>query len=788
MGTVTVGQTNWPPVQAVVRGDVEPGPSRCTTAVDHHRSGSHPALTAPVGRTTALGFVLSLLDDMAGGGSPLVVSGEQGIGKTALLDAAQVAAVERGIRTLRVNGAEFEADIDLAGLHQLLVPLSGEINALPDRARHAIETARDLGGGDRPDRLVVLNAVFALLREVAGRTPTMVIVDDAQWIDRASSEALAFVARRLTGLPVGLLVAMREGSESLLGRVGLPTIRLRPPIGQPMAMDRRRVPARNQGVGRTLIEGGDLFPNNEFRAKLTIAPRVESVEQGWRSSPRLEHVHAAPTPSVAGHRTDRRLRAATAKSADLLYRDGEVDHAHIELVTAIESSTSGPDADRAGLVQALHLLAEVCHYGGRAEQWVPFRRAVHQLGDDVPPVLRLLERTCPDPFAVSAADLADLDRQIKELRHADPDPVRTVHVAMAAYVVDKLPGCREALRQVFRGAGDEGADDCAVRAGLLLALDAVDAGRWTEAHTVAEECVELCQAGGRQLLGWTGRGVLALLAAGRGQWQLCQALTNEMLEWATPRGARGLIREAHHARRLAFLGRGDLDDGPAPSPGPVVSPGAVGAGAVRTSDPHVRRHGLDLVEAAVRTRQHAAAADHATALAVACAEWISPRLALQVAGAKALVAPDVLADALFRAALDIPRIEQWPFEVARVRLAFGERLRRQRATRASREQLAVALDMFTRLGARPWADRAGAELRATGQTRRRPVGNDPAPLTPQELEIAELAATGLTNKEIGARMFVSPRTVSAHLYRVFPKLGITSRAALRDALLALASG
>jgi len=87
----------------------------------------------------------------------------------------------------------------------------------------------------------------------------------------------------------------------------------------------------------------------------------------------------------------------------------------------------------------------------------------------------------------------------------------------------------------------------------------------------------------------------------------------------------------------------------------------------------------------------------------------------------------------FQEALDIPGIWRWPFEVAWVQLAFGERLRRRRATRASRDQLAAALDTFTRLGARPWAERAAVELLATGQTRHRPNVGGVAPLTPQEL-------------------------------------------------------
>ena len=102
-------------------------------------------------------------------------------------------------------------------------------------------------------------------------------------------------------------------------------------------------------------------------------------------------------------------------------------------------------------------------------------------------------------------------------------------------------------------------------------------------------------------------------------------------------------------------------------------------------------------------------------------------------------------------------------------------------TRAARTQLAAARDGFDRLGAAAWSRRASTELLATGATRQVVGDGGEASLTPQERQVAQLAATGLTNREIAARLYVSPRTVSAHLYRTFPKLGISSRAALRDA-------
>ena len=191
---------------------------------------------------------------------------------------------------------------------------------------------------------------------------------------------------------------------------------------------------------------------------------------------------------------------------------------------------------------------------------------------------------------------------------------------------------------------------------------------------------------------------------------------------------------------------------------------------------------MDLVEAAARTGRYAEAAAHFTAMCDAGIAAISPRLALLAGGSEAIAAPDRDALGLFEEALAIPGVDHFPFDLARVQLLYGERLRRARATKESRPHLAAALEIFERLGARPWASRAASELRATGQTKAR--ADQPArdSLTSQERQIAMLAAAGLTNKEIGQRLFMSHRTVGAHLYQIFPKLGITTRAALRDAL------
>ncbi|HEX4831785.1 MAG TPA: helix-turn-helix transcriptional regulator [Trebonia sp.] len=161
---------------------------------------------------------------------------------------------------------------------------------------------------------------------------------------------------------------------------------------------------------------------------------------------------------------------------------------------------------------------------------------------------------------------------------------------------------------------------------------------------------------------------------------------------------------------------------------------------------------------------------------------LEARKALLARAVRALGAPDDLTAALFEAALADPGARLWPFDFARVHLLYGEWLRRSREITRSRHHLRAALAAFERLGASAWANRAAAELAATAVTRRH---EDPAaaePLTAQELQVAELAAAGLSNKEIARRLYMSHRTVGAHLYRVFPKLGVSSRAALRDAL------
>lgn len=154
-----------------------------------------------------------------------------------------------------------------------------------------------------------------------------------------------------------------------------------------------------------------------------------------------------------------------------------------------------------------------------------------------------------------------------------------------------------------------------------------------------------------------------------------------------------------------------------------------------------------------------------------------PRLEQLAARARALLTDADDAEALFLSGLSDPAGESWPFERAQLQQDYGEWLRRQRRINDAKLVFTSALETFGLLGARPWARRAETELRACGVAASSSQAGPDAldGLTAQQREIVLLAGRGLTNPEIADRLFLSPRTVASHLYRVYPKLGITGR-------------
>src|SRR4051812_32691549 len=157
----------------------------------------------------------------AGESRALVTRGEPGVGKTALLE--YVAERATGFRVARAAGVQAEMELAFAGLHQLCAPMLDRLDRLPGPQRDALRSAFGLAGGHAPDRFLVGLAVLSLLAEVGEECPLVCLVDDAQWLDHASAQALAFVARRLLAEPVGLIFAARtDGAEQVL--TGLPEL------------------------------------------------------------------------------------------------------------------------------------------------------------------------------------------------------------------------------------------------------------------------------------------------------------------------------------------------------------------------------------------------------------------------------------------------------------------------------------------------------------------------------------------------------------------------------------
>jgi hypothetical protein len=146
-----------------------------------------------------------------------VVRSEAGIGKTVLLDYLAREASDSGCRVARAVGVESEMELAFAGLHQLCAPMLDHAEQLPGPQRDALHTALGLAAGPPPDRFFVSLAVLSLLSEVAGESPLVCLVDDEQWLDRASAQALGFAARRLAADPVGLVFAALDAGPDLAG-------------------------------------------------------------------------------------------------------------------------------------------------------------------------------------------------------------------------------------------------------------------------------------------------------------------------------------------------------------------------------------------------------------------------------------------------------------------------------------------------------------------------------------------------------------------------------------------
>jgi DNA-binding CsgD family transcriptional regulator len=306
----------------------------------------------------------------------------------------------------------------------------------------------------------------------------------------------------------------------------------------------------------------------------------------------------------------------------------------------------------------------------------------------------------------------------------------------------------------------------------LAALEYVG-GWWVDATANATDGVRFAQRTGQRSVAAHLTAVLAMLAGARGEAARCRELAQSAFGFAIPSRVTAVTGISRWALGLAALGAGDFQA--------AVREYEEVATAGRTA-----YHGTlallvtpDLVEAYRRLGQSAKARRALDAVRRWRIDATTPGPLCGMLRARALLATrEAEADRWFQAALAVRTAP--PFDAARTELCYGESLRRRRRIREARRHLHAALATFTALAATPWLERTRAELRAAGDNHTPPRDVPSHPLTAQETRIARLAAKGLTNKEIGAQMFLTPGTVRYHLSKVFPKLRITSRHQLRD--------
>jgi DNA-binding CsgD family transcriptional regulator len=897
-----------------------------------------------IGRDNEIEAFTEVVSTTPGSGSAILLVGEPGVGKTALLDVAAEEAAGAGRFVVRVTGAEFEADIGYSALMQAVLPLKDFGDRLAPFHKTALSVAIGIKEGDPPERLVVSAAVLRLFQLAAEERPVLLIVDDLQWVDRASAEVFFFVARRVHGSRLCFLAAARTGSSILLGHVNLDERELAPlddkasddllrerfPMlsgsvrqrllteaqGNPLALlelppalsgqaqiaceampaalpltrrlqsvfaDRIEAlpaPTRDELLLASLDAVGDfdvirraaddpaltqllpaeeaglvaLTDHLEFRHPLTRSAVVglatgvqvrdahrrlgealaaDPDRQAWHLGEATigpdervaELVERAARRAVA--RGDRnatvRLLKAADLSPDLRERSRRVTEA--AYLGAFGSTTAGgasglleqaqhlsPGSDEAlyavagaayvtvvgegdvhaafrilrdaidavepsevlgspALLAVLEISACLCQLLGIAQYADEFRRMLDHLGPAAPERFGLWAAAVLDPARTVLDAIDRIDAALATIDDvADAD---VVGLGGTAIYTDRLAGVRKALERIVAYVGDV---DVPYASGARILLWMADffAGNWDDADATAQAAPRLGELGTMlwepylaYLSGW--------MAAARGDDAAVAGTVDMLLATADAQDARLWRLYARHVLTELAAGRGDFD-------AVYRHASAISApSGFAEQTPTALWVFFDLVEAAVRTGRIAEAHRHVAAAGALRIDRISPRWAMLVTAAQALTMSDPAdANGLFVRALGPEDIHQWPFDVARVRLSYGECLRSARADVDARRQLDLAHATFERLRAHPWVSRVDAQIQKL--TEAAASGGEIAGLTAKEYEVAQMAARGLTNKQIGAELFLSPRTVGTYLYRAYPKLGISTRAALRDAL------
>ncbi|HET7017966.1 MAG TPA: AAA family ATPase [Streptosporangiaceae bacterium] len=379
-----------------------------------------------------------------------------------------------------------------------------------------------------------------------------------------------------------------------------------------------------------------------------------------------------------------------------------------------------------------------------------------------------------EPVAQSETVISRLDSVVLE---TVTDPAALWMLGMAAHAVGEPVCAVDLLGRAESKLREQGRLALLSQVLTMQVLDHVELGDWDRAQSAGEEGLRLARETGQPIWDSGNQILLAVVAALRGHSQDAESLAARAEQAAHGQRLTDLLACVQLARGLALMSAGQFADAYETLARLFVP----GDPAFHLAE---RFHGvMYLAEAAVRAGREKDVRPVISALEAQALTAPSATLRLHLSYARAVLAPDDQAEELFQAALEADLI-RWPWLRARLDLAYGSWLRRQRRVAQARTPLRSALSTFDLIGAVAWAEQARTELRAAGE---RGVAEAPgiaaaALLSAQELQIARLAAEGLSNREIGERLYLSPRTVGSHLYRIFPKLNITARSQLASRL------
>lgn len=848
----------------------------------------------------------------SGCGRTVILRGDRGAGRTALLDEVARQAGE-SMLVLSIVGVPTEAGMPFAAIHQLLRLLDRWSGALPEPQAAALRTVFGVDDAEFDPYRISLS-VLSLLSCAAAERPLLVLVDDADQLAPESARTLAFAARRLANEPIAILVATtrddgrRHGTSDWCGLPELTLTPLCPAAAAELVADHypglttsvvERLVAEADGNPQLLIELGDALPAQVRHGRQPlpehIAPggrlgraligRFDGLPPDTRTALQVVAAENSGTLAIVLSATralglddsalapaisaglvvidEGRIRCVPSVLAAIAYHASPLPErlrAHEALVRALANDRARQVRHQAECLLGVdeHLAEDMAAIGhshrraGDAETAVDvLYRAAMLTGDAVRRarylldaaesawlagnpqwMTALLESAAPlgqEPVALARIALL---RGLRE--HGDGSPsvayrilvdgaglVRTEWPELAdrmldtaqhsAWLCNDLDGLAtaSALRVALptpsphRQAPDERPDPAV----SLYALDIpaqqpidplpslgaspfmaamrglitdIESGHWDRSEKRLSPVARSAIADGQANSGSMTSALLAWVAAMRGDGPTCHRLAEAVLDAALPRHLALAGAIAQWSVGLLALGEGQIDDaiyhlrdmvaGRSPTAHAAVAVAAVAdlmealVRAGNYAEAWHLLHEFDIGETGLRRRFHGA-------LALRCRALVAGREG----------------GPLFEEALRSTVLP--PFETARTHLVYGEWLRRHREVRAARQQLHAALDCFDLLGARPWAARCQAELRAAGH----PAGADRerrtserTALTPRELQIVRSVAAGKTNREVAAELFISPRTVSDHLYKLFPKLGISSRHELRDLRLDLA--